>query len=95
MATKRFNQKQKLAIIESAKEVDIKKAARMAGVHYTSVYEWRRRFEAMGKEAFLSYKPACPGRGVKKITAQQEQAVLSTWHSHSSFGPGQVRNQLR
>jgi len=32
---------------------------------------------------------------VKKITAQQEETVLSTWHSHSSFGPGQVRNQLR
>lgn len=61
----------------------------------TSVYQWRRRFEAMGEEGFLSYKPASPGRGVKKITAQQEEAVLSTWHSHSSFGPGQVRNQLR
>ena len=95
MRTKQFNQKQKLAILESAKKVGIKEAARMAGIHYTSVYQWRRRFEAMGKEAFLSYKPASPGRGVKKITAQQEETVLSTWHSHSSFGPGQVRNQLR
>lgn len=95
MRTKQFNQKQKLAILESTKKVGIKEAARMAGIHYTSVYQWRRRFEAMGKEAFLSYKPASPGRGVKKITAEQEKAVLSTWHSHSSFGPGQVRNQLR
>jgi transposase InsO family protein len=95
MRTKQFNQKQKLAILESAKKVGIKEAARMAGIHYTSVYQWRRRFEAMGEEGFLSYKPASPGRGVKKITAQQEEAVLSTWHSHSSFGPGQVRNQLR
>ena len=95
MRTKQFNQKQKLAILESAKKIGIKEAARMAGIHYTSVYQWRRRFEAMGKEAFLSYKPGCPGRGVKKITAEQEKAVLSTWHSHSSFGPGQARNQLR
>ncbi|MCK4486668.1 MAG: helix-turn-helix domain-containing protein, partial [Desulfobacterales bacterium] len=70
MRTKQFNQKQKLAILESAKKVGIKEAARMAGIHYTSVYQWRRRFEAMGKEAFLSYKPASPGRGVKKITAE-------------------------
>jgi len=95
MRTRRFNQKQKLAILESAKKVGIKEAARMADVHYTSVYEWRRRFEAMGEGAFLSYKPACPGRGVKKITAQREEAVLSTWGNHTSFGPGQVRNQLR
>lgn len=95
MRTKRFNQKQKLAILESAKKVGIKEAAHMAGVHYTSVYQWRRRFEAMGEEAFLSYKLASPGRGVKKITAQQEEAVLSTWRNHTSFGPGQVRNQLR
>ena len=95
MRTKQFNQKQKLAILESANKVGIKEAARMAGIHYTSVYQWRRRLEAMGEEGFLSYKPASPGRGVKKITAQQEEAVLSTWHSHSSFGPGQVRNQLR
>jgi len=95
MRTKQFDQKQKLAIIESAKKVGIKEAARMAGIHYTSVYQWRRRFKAMEKEAFLNYKPASPGRGVKKITAEQEKAVLSTWHSHSSFGPGQVRNQLR
>jgi len=95
MHTKQFNQRHKLAILESAKKVGIKEAARIAGIHYTSVYQWRRRFKAMGEEAFLSYKPACPGRGVKKITVQQEEAVLSTWHSHSSFGPGQVRNQLR
>jgi putative transposase len=93
--TKQFNQKQKLAVLESARKVGIKEAARMAGVHYTSVYQWRRRFEAMGEEAFLSYKLASPGRGVKKITAEQEEAVLSTWRNHASFGPGQVRNQLR
>lgn len=95
MHTRQFNQKQKLAILQSAKKVGIKEAARMAGVHYTSVYQWRRRFEAMGEEAFLSYKLASPGRGVKKISAEQEEAVLSTWRNHTSFGPGQVRNQLR
>ena len=95
MCTKQFDQRQKLAILQSAKKVGIKEAAHMAGVHYTSVYQWRRRFEAMGEEAFLSYKLASPGRGVKKITAQQEEAVLSTWRNHTSFGPGQVRNQLR
>ena len=92
---KRFNQEQKLAILESTKKVGIKEAARVAGVHYVTVYEWLRRYEAMGKEAFLSYKPALPGRGVKKVTVRQEEAVLSTWRKHTGFGPGQVRNQLR
>ena len=95
MRTKRFDQKQKLAILESIKKVGIKEASRVAGVHYATVYGWLRRYEAIGEEAFLNYKPASPGRGVKKITVQQEKEVLSTWRNHTGFGPGQVRNQLR
>lgn len=33
MSTKQFSQKQKFAILESANEVGIKEAARIAGVH--------------------------------------------------------------
>ncbi len=95
MRTKRFDQKQKLAILESIKKVGIKEASSVAGVHYATVYGWLRRYEAIGEEAFLNYKPASPGRGVKKITVQQEKEVLSTWRNHTGFGPGQVRNQLR
>ncbi|MBW2663718.1 MAG: helix-turn-helix domain-containing protein [Deltaproteobacteria bacterium] len=56
----------------------IKEAAGVAGVHYVTLYEWLRRYEAIGEEAFLSYKPASPERGVKKISTQQEEATLST-----------------
>lgn len=95
MSSKRFTQQQKFAILKSAKKVGIKEAARMAEVHYTSVYEWQRRFKALGEEAFLAYKPSTPGRGIKKISAKKEQSVLSTWKRYPAFGPGQVRNQLR
>ena len=90
-----FSQQQKLDILESAKEVGIKEAAHLAGVHYTTVYEWLRKLDALGREAFLAYQPSSPGRGIKRITAEQEEAVLETWHRYRGFGPSQVRNQLR
>jgi len=95
MGTKRFDQKQKLAVLKSASRVGIKEAAQLSGVHYTSVYEWPHRLKALGEEGFLAYKPSTPGRGIKEISAKKEEGVLSTWKRHPGFGPGQVRNQLR
>lgn len=95
MGTKRFDQKQKLAVLKSASRVGIKEAARLAGIHYTSIYQWQRRLDALGEEGFLAYKPSTPGRGIKDISAKKEEGVLSTWKRHPGFGPGQVRNQLR
>ena len=95
MGSNRFNQEQKLAVLKSAERVGIKDAAGMAEVHYTTVYEWQHQLEALGEGGFLAYKPSIPGRGIKKISAGKEEAVLSTWKRYPGFGPGQVRNQLR
>ena len=95
MGKKQFNQKQKLEILKSAKKVGPKEAADMAQIHYTTVYQWQNKLDALGEEGFLAYKPSAPGRGVKKISAEKEEAVLSTWKRYPGFGPGQVRNQLR
>jgi len=92
---KQYTPEQKLAILESAKTMGIKKAAEAAGVHYTTVYEWRRQLEVMGEELFLAKKEVSRGRGDKSITVAQEQAILGVWKQHLGFGPGQVRNQLR
>lgn len=49
---KHFSQEEKIAVLNSAKEVGIRKAAELAGVHYTSVYEWHK-LEALGEAGFL------------------------------------------
>jgi transposase InsO family protein len=90
-----FTQKQKLDILASVKEIGIKKAADLAGVHYTTVYQWQRELDAVGREGFLSYRSSSRGRGIKKITPEQEKSVLETWERYPGFGPSQVRNQLR
>ena len=95
MVLKRFDQKQKLAVIKSAERIGIKEAARVAEVHYTTVYGWKSQLDALGEEGFLLYKPSIPGRGIKRISARKEEAVLSTWKRYPGLGPGQVRNQLR
>lgn len=95
MESKHFTQEQKLAVLESAEKTGVRKAADLAGVHYTTVYDWRRRLESLGKEKFLEYKPSYPGRGVKEITAEQEKEVMDAWQANPGYGPGQVRSQLR
>ena len=95
MGKNHFNQKQKLSILKSAEKTTVKDAAQVAGVHYTTVYDWRKQLEALGEEGFLTYQTPTPGRGIKRISPQKEQAVLDTWKNNPEFGPGQVRNQLR
>ena len=90
-----FTQKQKLDILESARETGIKGAADLAGIHYTTVYQWQRKLEVLGDEAFLACRPKSRGRGIKKVTKEQENGVLETWGRYPGFGPSQVRNQLR
>lgn len=90
-----FTQKQKLDILKSVKEIGIKKAADLSGVHYTTVYQWQRKLEVLGQEAFLAYQNKSRGRGIKRITKAQEKAVLDTWRHYPGFGPSQLRNQLR
>ena len=92
---KRYDQRQKLVIVKKALEIGFKEAAKVAGVHYTTVYEWRREYEALGEEAFLKYKPRYPGRGVKEIGEEQEKAIVEVWEANPGYGPGQVRNALR
>jgi putative transposase len=95
MGSRHFSQEQKLAILNSAGEIGVKQAAELAGVHYTSVYDWRGQLKSLGKQGFLDYNPSYPGRGIKQISPQREKAVLDTWKDNPGFGPGQVRNQLR
>lgn len=95
MGSKHYSQQQKLSILESSKKQGIKKAAEVAGVHYTSVYDWRRQLKELGKDAFLTHQPKYPGRGTKQTTEKQEKAILITWQQNPGFGPGQIRNQLR
>jgi len=95
MEKRNFTQKQKIAILKGAKETTVRYAAEVAGIHYTTVYDWRRQYAAMGKEAFLLYQVSKPGRGIKQISPEKEHAVLKEWKNNPGFGPGQIRNQLR
>jgi putative transposase len=95
MSLKQFSQEQKLAIVKNAAEIGFKEAAKIAGVHYTTVYDWQRDLKSLGQEAFLAYQPSYPGRGIKVISAEKEAAVLDCWKSNPGFGPGQVRGKLR
>jgi len=92
---RQFTQKQKLDILQSAKDVGIKKSADLVGLHYSTIYHWQRKLEVLGDDAFLAYQTRSHGRGIKRITKEKEKAVIETWERYPGFGPSQVRNQLR
>ena len=95
MGNKQFSQKQKLKVLESSERIGIKEAAEISDVHYTTVYDWKRKLDSLGRKNFLAYKSSHPGRGIKEISPKQEEVILTTWRRNLGFGPGQVRNQLR
>ena len=95
MKSKHFDQKQKLLILNSAKKIGVPEAAKLVGVHYTTIYEWRKQYKGLGEEAFLAYKPSYPGRGIKEISPQKEKDIKDVSRENPGYGPGQVRNQLR
>ena len=95
MAKKHFTQEQKLSVVEKAREIEFKEAAEIAGVHYTTVYEWQRDLQTLGREAFLNYEPSRPGRGIKEISQEQEHAILGVLETKPGYVPGQVQQQLR
>ena len=95
MGSTRYSQEEKVSVLESAKQIGVEEAATIAGVKATTVYNWRNQLKQLGKDAFLAYAPLYKGRGIQKITVEQQKAVLDTWKDNPGFGPGQVRNQLR
>jgi transposase-like protein len=60
MGSRHFSQEQKMAILNSAAEIGVRQAAELSGVHYTSVYDWRRQLDSLGKQGFLDYKLSYP-----------------------------------
>lgn len=92
---KQFSQKQKLTIVKKGDEIGIKHASEVAEVHYTTVYAWKKQLDAFGESAFLSYRPPRPGRGIKNIAVEDEQAINKVWADNPVYGPGQVRAALR
>ena len=47
MGSKQFSQERKLAIVKSAEDIGIKSAAKITGVHYTTIYDWRRDLKSL------------------------------------------------
>ena len=95
MSLKHYSQKQKLTILKKAEGIGVREAARISGVHFTTIYAWRNDLQDLDEQVFLNHTPSRPGRGVKVITPEQERAILSVWDENRGYGPGQVRGQLR
>ncbi len=95
MTDRHYDQQQKLTILKKAREIGLPEAARIAGVHHSTVYRWQNKLDSLREEGFLQDTPNRPGRGKKKISKEQKEAILGVWQTHPEYGPEQVRSQLR
>ena len=53
MSKRQFDQQQKLGISCHAQEVGFREAAKISGVHYTTVYYWQRQLEDLGEQTLF------------------------------------------
>lgn len=82
---------QLMAIIESADT--IREGCRLAGVHHSTYYDWKKRVEAAvcPEEAFLTKDTR---RRIGPDRARLESAVVAAALANPSLGPAQVRDQV-
>lgn len=45
MSKKQFDQQQKMTIVRHAQEIGFKEAAKISGIHYTTVYDCQHQLE--------------------------------------------------
>ena len=89
MSLKNFTQEQKLTVLKSADKVGIKQAAQIAGVHYTTVYDWRNKLDSLGETNFLSYKPSLSGtRQSRKFHRRRKKQCWTAGKTIPGLAPG-------
>jgi transposase InsO family protein len=83
---------QLMTVVESADT--IREGCRLAGIHHSTYYEWKKRIEAavVPEEAFL---PKDTRRRVGPNRARLESVVIAAALANPSMGPRQLRDSIQ
>jgi len=94
MEVQKYSKEEKKNILKEAKKIGVAAAAKKYDIHFTTIYDWRKKFRNEGEEA-LPGKSGGHNKGKRCIEDWKVNEVLKEKEENPGYGASQVRNQLR
>lgn len=94
MGKQKHSQEKKVEILQEAEESGFLETADKYEMHFTTLYDWRRKLDKAGKEG-LPNKSGGHNQGKRCIEEWKIKEVLKEKKENPGYGPSQLRNQLR
>jgi len=94
MGKQSYSKREKLAILKEGEKEGIKKVSERYGVHFTTVYDWRKKY-FQGGEHEVPSRSGGHNKGEREIEVWKKEAVVREKESNPGYGVSQIRNQLR
>ncbi len=93
MGKQKYSKEEKEKILKEAEEEGVREVSRRYGIHFTTVYEWKKSFKSRGKE--LPSRSGGHNKGRREIEEWKREEVLKEKVENPGYGASQIRNQLR
>lgn len=94
MGKQSYSKREKLEILKEGEKEGIRKVSERYGVHFTTVYDWRKRYFDGGEHAIPS-RSGGHNKGEREIEVWKKEAVVREKEANPGYGVSQIRNQLR
>lgn len=93
MSKPRFSKEDRLRILEEAKEFGVDAICETYGIHRSTYYNWRKRYEEKGEKGLETI----PNEALKRRELEEwkVEAVVKEMERNPGYGPSQIVNQLR
>ncbi len=93
MGRQKFSKEEKERILKEADKEGVKEVSEKYGIHFTTVYEWKKRLKSRGKE--LPGRSGGDNKGRREIEEWKRAEVIKEKKENPGYGASQIRNQLR
>lgn len=94
MSKQNYGKKEKKEIMKEAEENGFKETAKKHNLHFTTIYEWKKRIDNGGEDA-LPEKSGGHNLGKRQLEEWKIKEVLKEKKENQGYGTSQIRNQLR
>lgn len=94
MEKKQFTSEEKIRILRLGEKYGVRRVCEKVGIHFTTWYEWKKRFQQGGEETLSPQRKKDSGRR-GEIPEWKRKEVLAEKEENPGYGPSQIRNQLR
>ncbi len=93
MGKQRFSKEEKEKILKESEKDGVREVSKRYGIHFTTVYEWKKRLQSRGQG--LPGRSGGHNKGRREIEGWKREEVLKEKVENPGYGASQIRNQLR